>query len=104
VEENFGVRVVGGESVALREKFTAKFGVVVNFAVEDDGRLAVGGGHRLRAVREVEDGQPAMSQKEVSVLFFKKAFGIRPAMSEAIRHAAKHRAVSRADESGDAAH
>ena len=45
-----------------------------------------------------------MTEKHPGFWFFKKSLGIGPAMNQSIRHSAQHRAIPRADESGDSAH
>ena len=104
VEEDLGVRVVGCENMSLAEEFAAKFRVVVNFSVEDDGQRSIGGHHRLRAACEVNDRKSAMPQKHACIGFFKITLRVRPAMSEPTGHALQIRAAARADESGYAAH
>ena len=56
VKKHLGIGMVGCEDMSPRLQFGAEFRVIVNLAVENNDRLAVGGRHRLRAAGEVDDG------------------------------------------------
>ncbi|CAM5651131.1 hypothetical protein SCANM63S_02689 [Streptomyces canarius] len=63
VQHDLGVGV-GGEPVAAVREFPAQLGEVVGLPGVDEGDGSLGGrqGHRLTAARQVDDGEPAVSQ------------------------------------------
>ena len=104
VEQDFGIRVIGGENVSLGEEFAAEFAVIVDFAVENNGEATISGNHRLRATSEIDDREAAVAQKNTGIRFFKITLRIRPTVRETASHALQIRAVARAEKSGYAAH
>ena len=56
------------KTYALRFQVRTQRPVIVNLAVEDDDDLAVGARHRLRgAIRQIDDGKPAMAEADAAV-------------------------------------
>src|SRR6185437_12114557 len=96
--------MVGLETHAEFGEFPAQFPEIVDFTVEDDAERSIGGGHRLPAAGEVEDGEPPETQMHAAVGFNQETVIIGTAMDEPRRHAFQHIPVAAAEESGDAAH
>jgi hypothetical protein len=71
VEQDFGIRVIGGENVSLSDEFAAEFRVIVDFAVENNGEATISGNHRLRATGEIDNREAAVAQKNTGIRFFK---------------------------------
>ena len=97
VEERLRVAVVGVEAVAERSQLRAEFGVVVDFAVEDDAELAAlratACPHRLRASAQVHDTQPPEAEEDARTFLVPMPRIIRPAMGDARGHPLKCLAV-----------
>ena len=104
VQEDFGIRVVGGENMSLGEELAAEFRVIVDLSIEDDRNGSVGGHHWLSAAGQIDDREAAVTEKHAGIRLCKKTLGIRPAMGEPTRHALQIRAAARAEKSGYAAH
>src|SRR5262249_8490077 len=93
--------------MSARLEFARELGVVVDLAVEDDCDGASLVVDRLVAGHEIDDAQPAVSQRhafpEVG------AVGIRPSVTQNVRHPAEKLTVHRMTrvgerEAGDSAH
>ena len=68
MQEDLGVGVRGKAPPALFQLF-AQLAVVIDLAVENDLIPAIGAGHRLSSgLREVDDGQPAVSQADAAIV------------------------------------
>ena len=106
VQQDFCV-AVGPEAMPLALEFGTQFEVVVDLAVERDDELPILGGHRLLAARDVDDRQPTMREAEAGAQV--QTGTIWTAMSDRIRHRAKHGLVDRSrairePDPGDATH
>jgi hypothetical protein len=66
VQDDLGVGV-RGEPVAAPDQFAAELGEVVGLTGVDDGHRAAGrlDAHRLTAAGQVDDGQPAVTERGV---------------------------------------
>src|SRR5690349_5960174 len=83
VHNGFSVRV-GLEAMTARDEIAPECAMVVDLAVEDDPASAIFVRQRLRSTRAIDDGQPSMSQRHVSV--GEKAVPVGPAMRERVSH------------------
>ena len=101
-QQHLGVGMVRAEHPPRLFEFFAQLREIVDLAIEDDHQPAIGGLHRLRPARKVENAQPAVPQKNTAA--GPESFRVGPAGDKAVRHAAQNRAVARADKSGYAAH
>jgi hypothetical protein len=84
LQEHFRV-AVGFECVSGLLEFGSEFAVIVDGAVENQGVAAVGGLHRLMAVRGIENGQAAHAKG--SLMDRGVAFIIGPAVNHRRTHA-----------------
>src|SRR5262249_11783020 len=75
VDDDFGVRVVGAELVALGRELLPKRAEVVDLAVEDDVHQAVGRRHRLLPVDQVQNREPVLPEDDPVALPFAPAVG-----------------------------
>src|SRR4051794_25127722 len=64
----------------------AQLPVIVDFTVEDDAHGGILVPHRLRATGEVEDGQPAMPEKDAFVGVLVIPLAVRPTVCESAGH------------------
>jgi hypothetical protein len=70
--------------VAGRLKLTAKGTVIVDLAIEHHPNCAIFVRHRLVAGSEIDDGQPAETERYIAIR--PEALIIRPAVWDRIRH------------------
>ena len=101
-QQHFGVGMIRAEDLSGRFEFFAQFGEVVDFAVEDDGALAVGAPHRLRPALQVEDAQTPVPEMDTVAL--PESLIIRTAVGQTARHAQQVIPRARSDKSRNAAH
>ena len=99
MRNDFGV-AMGGEAMALRFQLGLHFGVVEEFAVEDDGDAAIFVEDRLPAVGEADDAEAPRGEGQTGP--FEEAVLIRSAMNDGVGHRLRSRppapvAVSRTD-------
>ena len=92
VQSHDNFRVPGGvERVTTYFEILPQFAVVVDFAVEDELNASVVIAHRLSAAVDVNDRQSTMPEGDSggrfrSVTTEPVAFGVRPAMTNAVGH------------------
>ena len=82
-EDDFGI-AIGPENGAEASEFTPQFGEIVDLAIEDDGRPAIGGMHRLRRPFEIDDRQAPVA--EPHTLGGPYSGTVRAAMSQRVGH------------------
>ena len=70
--------------VAMACQFSPELLVIVDLAIEDDSYTAVLVAHRLRAGRQIENGQPPMPEHHIGR--HANASGVRTPMHQGIRH------------------
>ena len=107
-DDDFAV-AVGQEAVAVALELAAQLAVVVDLAVADQPDRAVGVVQRLLSAGQVDDRQPAVSERDERIVI--DPFAVRPAMGQRIQHA-PHGEVARRvgpvgvgiDDACDAAH
>src|SRR5262249_7435184 len=104
VEEDLGVGMVGDESATMHLQLRAEVGVVVDFAVEDDADLAVGGPHGLRAAAEVDDGEAAVAEEDGGTFGEPVTFGVGSAVADGVGHALEDVPVTGTGEASYPAH
>ena len=69
--------------------------MVVDLAVERDDEATALGKHRLPpSIREIDDREPAMSERDAGVTIEPKAFGIGPAMAQTGGHLANRSQIA----------
>jgi len=56
--------MTGAETVSAHFQFAPELKVVVDFAVEEEMDAGVGGGHRLLAASDVEDGEASAAERD----------------------------------------
>jgi hypothetical protein len=78
--------------------------VVVDLAIEDEDTAPLGIPHRLRAARDVEDGEPPLAEVQPDAFVDESALAIRTAMDEGIGHLGQDLRPWAPDESDDPAH
>ena len=103
-EKGLGVGVVGEEPVALGDQLGAELGKIVDLTVKDDDKAAIGANHGLMAAREIEDGEPAVAEKDRAARVPPVAGVIRPPVGERVGHSREVGLASRADKARDSAH
>jgi hypothetical protein len=79
-------------------EFLAQLGVVVYLSVKDHSDCSILVPHRLMAAGNVNDGQAPMAEMDPKLLINPKAFSVRPAMGEPLRHPFKQDLVDGPDE------
>src|SRR5882724_9622264 len=89
---------------AKRFELSAQLFEVVYLAVEYNGQGAIGRRHRLLAPGDIKNGKTAKAKKYAAVRLDQKAFVIRAAMLDALRHPLQHGRVTRAKKAGNTAH
>lgn len=68
-------------------EFAAQLAEIINLAVEGDDEAAVGRGHRLMAGRrQIDDGKPAMGERDAGVRIAPEAVIVGAAMGETVGH------------------
>ena len=91
--------------MAASLELLAQLGVVVDLAVDDRGHAAVLGVERLVAARDVDDGQPGVSQRERSDA--PQRVAIRTAVAQRLDHPLRRvlaRRAGRIEDCSDPAH
>ena len=89
VEQDLGVRVVGGEGVARLHQLSAQLHEVVDLAVEHHGQVFILVEHGLGAARQVDDGQPPVAQRHPAAEI--TALAVRPAVGDGVGHCFQNR-------------
>jgi hypothetical protein len=79
MKDNLGVGI-GTNAVSLGNEFSAQLQVVVNGSVENDRHLAVFGRHGLMPMFRVDDGEPAVAEKNPPLQRRENPLTIRAAM------------------------
>ena len=110
-QQHLGVGIAA-HGMAGRLQLAADVAVVVDFAVEGDDEAPVGRMHRLRAAgTEIDDGEPALTQRHAALGLDPDVAGVGTAMPHRLDHGLADRAqrVSRRrrapiDHPGNAAH
>ena len=108
MDQHFGVRMAGSESGApavprlLEDR--AEFGVIVDFAVEDDRDRTVVIVHRLFAARDVQNRKPTMPEADAVFSAMKETVAVRAAMGQSVGHRMKSHCIFPAGEADDSAH
>ena len=103
LEDDLGVRV-GGEGAAPGDQLLAQLLEVVHLAVVGQDEIAVGAGHGLVAVGQVDDGQPPVGDGAGVVHII--ALVVGAPVADAVRHGLQGLPVGggAGDEAGNAAH
>ncbi len=104
VQDYFGIGA-GVKPVPELFELATQIGVIVDFAVEGDNRVAVVAPHRLRAAFEVDDAKTDRSQGDV--IGFEDALLVRPPVNERTGHALNqlgYRGTASVGKSGYPAH
>src|SRR5437868_1801485 len=79
---------IGVPSPLLRPKLRTNGFVVVDLAIEDDGKAARGGHHWLMPFcREVDDGKSSERKAQASIFIKEDAGVVRPTMGQCVSHA-----------------
>ena len=84
---------LGPEYCAKRGKLAAQFAEIVNLAVEDDGRAAIGRMHRLGRAFQIDDRQAPMAQANPGIGPDPRS--VRSAMGKSVGHLPHARRVHR---------
>ena len=79
--------------MAVLFKLSAKFTMVVDFAIESDPQIFVFVGKRLMAAGKIDDTQSPVAQTEIVIKV--EAFIIRPAMNHGVCGSLEDRSVNR---------
>ena len=87
MRQQLGV-AMGAELMAMRFKFGLAFGIVEEFAVEDDGDVAVFVVDRLPAIGEADDAEPA--QRHAHARPQEEAVFVRAAVVQGLGHSLQH--------------
>jgi hypothetical protein len=104
MHKNFRIGVVRQEAVPTPGKRFAKFQMIVDLAVEDDGNFSVAAPHGLFAVRDVDYREPAVAEEDRCIFFDVKTLSIRPPMDQGLGHPFDIQAATETRETRDAAH
>ena len=80
------IRVIASESLAQRNELAPKRAMIVDLAVENDGRRARIVRHRLDTAGDVDDRQAAMAEENTPSAVDMHAVAVRTAMGERARH------------------
>ncbi len=83
MQKNFGV-AAGLKLRALRLQLCHQVGEIVDLAVENDGERAIRRVHRLDAARQIDESEPAVTERDAGRVI--DTFAIGAAMGHRIRH------------------
>ena len=103
-KENLGVGVVGAKLMPPADQLGAELRKIVDLAVKDDDKAAIGVKHRLMAARKIENREAAVAEEDGAGGVHPVARVVRAPVREGIGHAPEIGLGSRAHKARDAAH
>ena len=96
--------MVGAHAVAGGNQFRTQFGIVIDFAVEQDTNRKILVPHRLMAAGDIDDREAAEAEMKRVLGLDVEAVVVGAAMRDRVRHRLQVGAGAGADEPGQAAH
>lgn len=104
VNQDLGIRMACEKAMSPLGEFPAKFSMIVDHAVEDDGKGAVGMAHRLVTFSQVDNGKAAMTEKDAHVGIRNMSVSVWASMRLRVGHVHQDADIARSCKTGNAAH